>query len=165
MHDLIVNRVNDHRAGLANGDIVRVEAIEDDGTVTVRKMTGRDPETGAPLFGGEAIARTSLQRVRLCLRPHGAHRPGRPGHGRHPPGDRQRGPELALPGDDAGHRRELRRGDDELAAHLRPRRRAGGRTRARAVRPPAARAGRPAAARRGRRRHLTSGRPRRSSPT
>jgi len=61
VHDLIVNRVNDHRAGLANGDVVRVEAIADDGTVTVRKMTGRDPATGAPLFSRRAITRTSLR--------------------------------------------------------------------------------------------------------
>jgi hypothetical protein len=60
LHDLVVNRVNDHRAGLANGDVVRIEAIEDDGTVTVRKATGRDPETGEPVFGRREITRASL---------------------------------------------------------------------------------------------------------
>jgi hypothetical protein len=58
---LVVNRANDHRAGLANGDIVRVEAIEDDGTVTVRKATGRDPQTGEPVFSGRTITRKSLK--------------------------------------------------------------------------------------------------------
>jgi TrwC relaxase/AAA domain len=61
VHDLVVNRVNDHKAGLANGDIVRVETIEDDGTVTVRKATGRDPQTGAPVFSLRAITRGSLK--------------------------------------------------------------------------------------------------------
>ena len=49
--DLIILRQNDHPAGLANGDVVRIETIEDDGTVRIRKATGRDPETGAPAFG------------------------------------------------------------------------------------------------------------------
>lgn len=46
VHDLVINRVNDHRAGLANGDIVRIEAIEDGGRVLIRKATARDPATG-----------------------------------------------------------------------------------------------------------------------
>ena len=53
VHDLVVNRVNDHQAGLANGDVVRIEAIEDDGRVRIRKATGRDPQTGEPVFGRE----------------------------------------------------------------------------------------------------------------
>jgi hypothetical protein len=61
VHDLIVNRKNDHRAGLANGDIVRIEEIGEDGRVLVRKATGRDPRTGAPVFGGAAISRASLR--------------------------------------------------------------------------------------------------------
>jgi conjugative relaxase-like TrwC/TraI family protein len=63
VHDLIVVRKNDHRAGLANGDIVRVEAIEDDGRVLVRKATGRDPATGAPVFGDRTITRSSLRQA------------------------------------------------------------------------------------------------------
>ena len=63
VHDLVVIRANDHRAGLANGDIVRVEAIEDDGQVLVRKVTGRDPATGAPVFADRAIARSSLRQA------------------------------------------------------------------------------------------------------
>jgi hypothetical protein len=61
VHDLVVNRKNDHRAGLANGDVVRVEEIGEDGQVLVRKATGRDPVTGAPVFSGGAIARGSLR--------------------------------------------------------------------------------------------------------
>ena len=61
VHDLVINRKNDHRAGLANGDIVRVEAIEDGGRVLVRKAAGRDPVTGEPVFGGKVITRKSLK--------------------------------------------------------------------------------------------------------
>src|SRR5229473_1556030 len=62
VHDLVINRVNDHRAGLANGEIVRIEAIEDDGRVLIRKATGRDPATGQPVFAGEAITYGSLRK-------------------------------------------------------------------------------------------------------
>jgi hypothetical protein len=51
--DLIVARRNDHRllAGgadhtLANGDVLRVDAVNDDGSLTVRRRTGRDSSTG-----------------------------------------------------------------------------------------------------------------------
>ena len=63
VHDLVVIRANDHRAGLANGDIVRVEAIEDDGEVLVRKATGRDPVTGAPVFADRAMRRKALRQA------------------------------------------------------------------------------------------------------
>ena len=63
VRDLVVIRANDHMAGLANGDIVRVEAIEDDGEVLVRKATGRDPVTGAPVFAGKAMRRTALKQA------------------------------------------------------------------------------------------------------
>src|SRR5258708_4604922 len=59
--DLIINRKNDHKAGLANGDIVRVEAIEDDGLVLIRKATGRDPATGEPVFASKTVTRRSLR--------------------------------------------------------------------------------------------------------
>lgn len=59
VHDLVINRRNDHTAGLANGDVVRIEAIEGSGQVVVRKATGRDPQTGEPVFG-EAMTRKSL---------------------------------------------------------------------------------------------------------
>src|SRR5260370_18985034 len=59
--DLIINRKNDHKAGLANGDIVRVEAIEDDGLVLIRKATGRDPATGEPVFASKTITSRSLR--------------------------------------------------------------------------------------------------------
>ncbi len=63
VHDLVVIRKNDHRAGLANGDIVRVEAIEDDGRVRIRKATGRDPVTGEPVFTGETMLRKALRQA------------------------------------------------------------------------------------------------------
>jgi hypothetical protein len=61
VHALVINRVNDHRAGLANGDIVRIEAIEDDGRVRIRKATGRDPVTGEPRFARRDITYGSLR--------------------------------------------------------------------------------------------------------
>jgi hypothetical protein len=52
--DVIIGRRNDHQleageAGrtLANGDVMRVEAVRDDGTLLVRRRTDRDPATGA----------------------------------------------------------------------------------------------------------------------
>jgi hypothetical protein len=55
--DLIIARENDRRlqAGefgrtLANGDVLRVEAVNDDGTLTVRRALDADPETGARRF-------------------------------------------------------------------------------------------------------------------
>ena len=52
--DVIIGRRNDHgleagEAGrtLANGDVMRVEAVTDDGTLMVRRRTDRDPATGA----------------------------------------------------------------------------------------------------------------------
>lgn len=52
--DIIIARRNDHhlQAGeperpLANGDVLRVESVGDDGTLTVRRRTDRDPASGA----------------------------------------------------------------------------------------------------------------------
>jgi len=61
VRDLVVIRANDHAAGLANGDIVRIEAIEDDGRVRVRKATGRDPDTGQPVFDGRTMLRKGVR--------------------------------------------------------------------------------------------------------
>ncbi len=61
VHDLVINRRNDHKAGLANGDVVRIEEITSDGEVLIRKATGRDPVTGEPVFARTAIARRSLR--------------------------------------------------------------------------------------------------------
>ena len=51
--DVIVARQNDHEleAGeedrsLANGDVMRIEAVNGDGSLTVRRRTDRDPQTG-----------------------------------------------------------------------------------------------------------------------
>jgi hypothetical protein len=44
--DLVIARKNDHRHGIANGDLLRIDRVGDD-TVTLRKAMGRDPGTGA----------------------------------------------------------------------------------------------------------------------
>lgn len=61
--DLIICRKNDHglEAGapgrtLANGDVMKVENIRDDGSVIVRRSGERDPETGARRWEGRAFA-------------------------------------------------------------------------------------------------------------
>ena len=61
VNDLIINRRNDHKSGLANGDVVRIEEITSDGEVLIRKATGRDPVTGEPVFTRKTIARRSLR--------------------------------------------------------------------------------------------------------
>jgi hypothetical protein len=38
---------NHHRSGIANGDILRIEAVNGDGSITVRRGLDRDPATGA----------------------------------------------------------------------------------------------------------------------
>lgn len=55
--DLILTRKNDRHteAGesgriVANGDLLRIEAIEDDGALTVRRATGRNAKTGARVW-------------------------------------------------------------------------------------------------------------------
>jgi hypothetical protein len=40
--DVIIARVNSHLAGVANGDVLRVESVNDDGTVTVRRRLDRE---------------------------------------------------------------------------------------------------------------------------
>ena len=44
--DIITARTNDHRIGVANGDTLRIEAVNDDGSLTVRHRLDRDPRTG-----------------------------------------------------------------------------------------------------------------------
>jgi len=44
--DVIVARANDHPVGIANGDILGVDVINDDGSITVRHRVGPDPATG-----------------------------------------------------------------------------------------------------------------------
>ena len=135
VHDLVVNRVNDHQAGLANGDVVRVEAIEDDGAgADPQGHRPRSADRGAGVRPGIGYALAGQLRLRLC--PHRAHRPGRPGRGRDRGGHRQREPAVALPGDDPGHRRELRVRDDGLAAQSDPEARPAARAGAGPVRPP-----------------------------
>jgi hypothetical protein len=44
--DVITARTTDREAGVANGDALRIEAINDDGSLTVRPKLERDPRTG-----------------------------------------------------------------------------------------------------------------------
>jgi conjugative relaxase-like TrwC/TraI family protein len=60
--DLILARRNDHRLvtdpghTLANGDIMRVETVNGDGTLTVRRATGEiDPQTGRVRYADQAF--------------------------------------------------------------------------------------------------------------
>jgi hypothetical protein len=63
VRDLVVIRKNDHQAGLANGDVVRIEAIEEDGRVRIRKATGRDPDTGQPVFADRTMLRKGVRQA------------------------------------------------------------------------------------------------------
>jgi hypothetical protein len=44
--DVIRGTRNHHKAGVANGDILRIEAVNPNGSITVRKGLDRDPATG-----------------------------------------------------------------------------------------------------------------------
>jgi len=48
--DVIIARVNDHPAGVANGDVLRVEAVNPDRTITARRRLGREETTGRRLW-------------------------------------------------------------------------------------------------------------------
>ena len=52
--DLVIARENDHPRGIANGDVLRIEAIGD-AAVTLRKAMDRDPQTGAMVLGEQGI--------------------------------------------------------------------------------------------------------------
>jgi AAA domain-containing protein len=52
--DLVIARQNDHPRGIANGDVLRIEAI-DGAAVTLRKAMDRDPRTGAMVLGEHTI--------------------------------------------------------------------------------------------------------------
>ena len=53
--DLVRAKVNDHRAGVANNDVFRVEAVNPDGTLTVRRDRGRDAETGQRTWSEQTL--------------------------------------------------------------------------------------------------------------
>jgi hypothetical protein len=44
--DIIRATRNNHRMGVANGDVLRIAAVHADGTIAVRRARDRDPETG-----------------------------------------------------------------------------------------------------------------------
>jgi hypothetical protein len=53
--DVIIARTNDHRVRVANSDVLRVEAVNDDGTITMRRRLDRDGETGKVAWAGETF--------------------------------------------------------------------------------------------------------------
>ncbi len=64
--DLIICRKNDNKlnAGepgrtMANGDTLRIEAIHEDGTITVRRMLSCDPETGQRRWADRTVSYTA----------------------------------------------------------------------------------------------------------
>ncbi len=70
--DVIIGRRNDHdlEAGeqgrtLANGDVMRVEAVRNDGSLLVRRRTDRDPQTGARGWSERTFAFRDLENSEL----------------------------------------------------------------------------------------------------
>jgi AAA domain len=71
--DLIVARRNDHRlpAGeaertLANGDVLRVDAVNDDGSLTVRRRTARNCGTGQACWSEQVFRFTDCRNADLA---------------------------------------------------------------------------------------------------
>lgn len=54
--DVIIARDNDHNAGVANSDVLRVEAVHPDGTITVRRRLDRDGATGQRRWAEDTFA-------------------------------------------------------------------------------------------------------------
>ncbi|MHB1434469.1 MAG: ATP-dependent DNA helicase, partial [Streptosporangiaceae bacterium] len=70
--DIIIARKNDHaiEAGeegrpLANGDILRVLEVADDGSLTVQRKVGRDPDTGEAQWSAGTFRHTDLEHTDL----------------------------------------------------------------------------------------------------
>jgi conjugative relaxase-like TrwC/TraI family protein len=59
--DLILIKENDHRIGLANGDVLRIDAI-DGQAVTGRLALGPDPDTGEMRFGERVFSYSDCER-------------------------------------------------------------------------------------------------------
>jgi hypothetical protein len=53
--DIVRAKSNDHRASIANNDLFRVESVNPDGSLTVRRDAGRHPETGQRTWSDETI--------------------------------------------------------------------------------------------------------------
>ena len=110
--DLIICTRNDHaiEAGepgrtLANGDLLRIEAITRNGLL-VRRALDADPPTGQRRWTDRHFLYAGYERCRAGLR---GHRPRRPGpHRAHGPGgdQRHRGPPARLRRPDPRHRRQ-----------------------------------------------------------
>ena len=155
--DLIICTRNDHgvEAGepgrtLANGDLLRIEAITRSGLL-VRRALDADPGTGQRRWTDRHFLFTQLQRCRTGLR---GHRPRRPGpHRAHRPGrdHRHRGPPARLRRADPRHRRQPRLRVHRLAQDRRPGPRPPAGPRARPLRPPRRHRRRPGRSRRHRR--------------
>ena len=144
--DLIICRRNDHtiEAGepgraLANGDVLRIEAITPGGII-VRRRARPGPGHRSAAVHRQGVPLSRLPVGRPGLRDHRALRPGRHRAHRDRPGHRQRGPAVAVPGDDPRHRHQPRVRVHHPAPARRPAAGHPGRSRARPVRPDPARA-------------------------
>ena len=63
--DLIVSRKVDHDAGLANGDVLRVESIEH-GRAVLRKVVDRDKETGGTVLADGTLTYADFSEFNLA---------------------------------------------------------------------------------------------------
>ena len=112
--DLIICTRNDHsvEAGepgrtLANGDLLRIEAVTRRGLI-VRRALDADPRTGAAALDRPHLRVRKLRRCRAGLRGHRPHRPG-PDRAHRPGRDhRDRGPPARLRRAVPRHRRQPR---------------------------------------------------------
>ena len=108
--DLIICRHNEHaiEAGepgrsLANGDIVRIEAITSGG-IMARRLLDAGPGDRATAVHRPGLPLPRLPVMRPGLRAHRALRPGRHRAHRDRAGHRRGGTAVAIPGDDPRHR-------------------------------------------------------------
>ena len=112
--DLIICRDNDHtlEAGepgraLANGDVLRIEAITSRGLM-VRRLLEADPATGQRRFTDHAFLYAGYQTCDLAYAITGHSAQGATVHTGIALDHRQRGPPVAVPGHDPRHRRQPR---------------------------------------------------------
>ena len=64
--DVITARTTDQKAGVANGDALRIEAVNDDGSLTVRARLDRDPQTGQRQWAGATFRYTGYDTADLA---------------------------------------------------------------------------------------------------
>jgi hypothetical protein len=65
--DIIRATRNHHRAGVANGDVLRIEAVNPNGSITVRKGLDRDPDTGLRRWAGDTFRWRRYRRAEYGL--------------------------------------------------------------------------------------------------